>query len=211
MIASEKSYLPAAGYDFFLPLYDPLTKLAGVDKLRRALMDQAELAAGQRVLDVGCGTGTLLVFVKDQHPDVDAVGVDPDPKALERARRKARRAGVDVQFDQGYANALSYPDASFDRVLSSLMFHHLESDDRNEAMRELRRVLRPGGRLELVDLAGRSAGGNRLHRWLHSHPRMEDEQSLLALMSEAGFARPRIVERRTAFFGTAVFYQALLG
>ena len=94
MMGSSRTYLPAAGHDWSLPLYDPIVKLLGGDASRRALLYQAALRPGQRVLDVGCGTGTLATLVKRLHPDVEVVGLDPDPKALARARRKAARRGL---------------------------------------------------------------------------------------------------------------------
>src|SRR5437764_7482027 len=94
MMESSRTYLPAAGHDWSLPLYDPIVKLLGGDAARKALLEQAALRPGQRVLDVGCGTGTLATLIKQLYPDVEVVGLDPDPKALARARRKAARAGV---------------------------------------------------------------------------------------------------------------------
>src|SRR6266567_5999576 len=91
---SNKTYIPAAGSDWFLPLYDPMTKLLGLEKARRVLLDQAALRPLDRVLEIGCGTGSFSLLIKRYHPDVEVVGLDPDPKALERARRKAERAGV---------------------------------------------------------------------------------------------------------------------
>src|SRR5262252_6324781 len=102
MVAPRRPYLPAAGHDWALPLYDPVVKLLGGDRTLRALVDQAGLHHGHRVLAVGCGTGTLAVMLKTRHPDVDVVGLDPDPKALFRARRKAYGAKVAVQLDRGF-------------------------------------------------------------------------------------------------------------
>src|SRR5437762_6488263 len=96
MMGSSRTYLPAAGHDWSLPLYDPIVKLLGGDAARKALLEQAALRPGQRVLDVGCGTGTLATLIKQLYPDVEVVGPDPDPKALARARRKAARAGVSI-------------------------------------------------------------------------------------------------------------------
>jgi ubiquinone/menaquinone biosynthesis C-methylase UbiE len=79
---SERAFLPAAGHDFLLPIYDPFTKLFGFDQARRVLLDQAALQPSHRVLDVGCGTGTLAVLIKRLYPSIDVVGLDPDPKAL---------------------------------------------------------------------------------------------------------------------------------
>jgi ubiquinone/menaquinone biosynthesis C-methylase UbiE len=106
MLESRRSYIPAAGRDIFLAFYDPFTKLIGADKSRQRLIDQAELEPQHRVLDVGCGTGSLLVSIKRRQPQVDAVGLDPDPKALARARRKLQRASQVVQLDEGFADAL---------------------------------------------------------------------------------------------------------
>jgi Methyltransferase domain len=130
VVQSRKTFIPAMGVEWLLPLYDPFTKLVGLDRWRRELIDQAALQPFHRVLDVGCGTGSLAVLVKQRHPTVEVVGLDPDAKALARATRKAHRAGVAIQLDRGFADALGHPAASFDRVFSSFMFHHLERADR---------------------------------------------------------------------------------
>ena len=101
-------------------------RLLGVGALHGELIAEARLAPGQRVLDVGCGTGSLAVRIRRENPTVEVVGLDPDPKALAIARRKAERAGIAVRFEQGYGDALPFQDATFDRVTSSLMFHHLD-------------------------------------------------------------------------------------
>ena len=103
----RSTYLPAAGSDWALPLYDPLVKLLGADKVRGALLDQAGLQPSHRVLDVGCGTGTLATLIKQRYAAVVVVGLDPDPKALTRARRKSQRARVSVQFDQGFSKSVA--------------------------------------------------------------------------------------------------------
>ena len=213
MMESARTFIPAAGHDWSLPLYDPLVKLSGGDAARRALLDQAALRPGQRVLDIGCGTGTLVTLIKRLHPDVDVVGLDPDPKALARARRKAGRAAVSVQFDQGFADELPYTEASFDRVFSSLMFHHLGSDEKERTLREVRRVLRRGGLLNLLDFGGPEDGADGLlARLVHSSHHLKDnsEGRILALMSQAGFASPKKVGQGAMFFGhiRINYYQA---
>jgi ubiquinone/menaquinone biosynthesis C-methylase UbiE len=209
MVEAQRTYLPAAGRDWALPLYDPIMTLAGAGPTRRILIDQAALRSGDRVLDIGAGTGTLLLVLKRLHPDVDVTGLDPDPKAIARARRKAARAALSIRFDRGFADSLPYPDASFDRVLSSFMFHHLPATEREATLREVRRVLRPGGALHLVDLAGPETAGNRA---LHSEEQLRDnaEDRMLALMRQAGLAAPRMIEQGTMFFGRVrlVYYRA---
>ena len=207
---SERHYLPAAGHDWFLPLYDPLTRLLGVDSARRALLEQAALRPGYSVLDVGCGTGTLAVMIRRLHPDVEVVGLDPDPRALARAKRKAERAGVAVRFDQGFADAVGYPDRRFDRVFSSMMFHHLEPHEQQSMLLEIRRVLKSAGRLELLDFAGADSphhGG--LSRLFHAHRRLQGNSPdrVLTLMTRAGFDA-RMLDSRRALFGRIAFFQA---
>lgn len=211
MTEPRRTYLPAAGHDWFLPLYDPFVKLLGGDAARRALLDQAAIRPGQRVLDVGCGTGSLVVLIKRLHPDVDVVGLDPDPKALARGRRKAERAGVSIQFEQGFADELPFPGASFDRVFSSFMFHHLPPDEKAKTVREVQRVLKPGGFLHLLDFEGPEASRDGfLARRLHASHRLRDnaEGRILTLMSQAGFADPKKVADGTLLFGRIAYYQA---
>ena len=141
------------------------------------------------------------------------VGLDPDPKALARARRKAEGASARIQFDQGFADELPYTDASFDRVFSSLMFHHLGGDEKEATLREARRVLRPGGTLSLLDFAGPEAGaGGFLARRLHSSYQLRDnsEGQILALIGQAGFTGPQKVCQGAMLFGRVRinYYQA---
>lgn len=207
----SERFTPAAGRDIFLPFYDPLVRLLGFGRLRNALLDQAQLQPGHRVLDIGCGTGTLAIVVKQRYRDVDATGLDPDPKALARARQKASRAGVAVRFDQGFADALPYPDGAFDRVFSSMMFHHLRRAQKEGMLREVRRVLAPGGRIEFLDF---SHPGGHMHgffaRLVHSHAQLRDnvDESIVDLMAGAGLVRPARVLELGTLFGRVAFFQA---
>jgi ubiquinone/menaquinone biosynthesis C-methylase UbiE len=211
MSHARHAYLPAAGRDVFLPLYDPLTKLLGADRARRKLFDQASVQPDHRILDIGCGTGTFAVAIKRWLPTVNVVGLDPDPKALARSHRKAMAAGISIRFDQGFANALPYADVSFDRVFSSLMFHHLPQNAKLATLCEVRRVLKPGGSLHLLDFVepGRHSH-NPLARWLHASEQMEDntQERILSWMSEAGLLDPRPVAFDERLFGRIVYYRA---
>lgn len=202
MQQSTKAYLPAAGEDWALPFYDPMTRLMGADATRRRLLDQAPLAPGDRVLDIGCGTGTLLILIKRLHPAVDVVGLDPDPKALARAKKKAQRAGVSIHLDRGFSDGLPYPDAAFNRVFSSLMFHHVEGDDRPNTLREVRRVLKPGGSFHLVDFSRPAAKHGLKHLLCASaHFKDNSDARILALFQQAGFASPQKTGEAAMLFG----------
>ena len=210
---TKRPFLPGMGVDWLLPLYDPITTLLGLDHARQELLRQAELHPGHRVLDIGCGTGSLVVLAKTSYPSVDVVGVDPDDRALARAARKARRAGASVQFHRGFSDALDYPYGTFDRVLSSFMFHHLGRDEKARTLREVRRVLRADGRLHLLDFGGVGSADrkSRLPR-LHSHHRLidNDEGTILQCLADAGFQRPMKTGEHAVLGGFArtVYYRA---
>ena len=211
MSESQRAYLPAAGRDLFLPLYDLIAKLLGADRARQILFDLARLRPGDRVLDIGCGTGTFATILKKRNPGVEVTGLDPDQKALARARRKAEQAKVAVRFDQGFADSLEYPAMSFDLVFSSFMFHHLEGSNREKTLREVRRVLKPGGSFYLLDFEA-SPSGHGLFKLFHSSERLRDnsESRILALMGDAGFSDRKKVAVHGVLFGLgrAGYYRA---
>lgn len=147
----EHDYIPGLGKHYLMPLYDLMHRVYGMGRIHREMITLAELRAGHRVLDVGCCTGNLLRSAGRRCAKVDLVGLDPDLASLARAERKARRAGLPIRFDRGFAQELPYPDASFDRVFSSLMLHHLDGPAKDAMLAEVRRVLAPGGLLILAD------------------------------------------------------------
>jgi SAM-dependent methyltransferase len=208
----RKTYIPGFGHDWLLPLYDPLQKLLGFESYHRQLVDQAKLRPGHRILEIGCGTGNLLLLIQRLHPQAEVVGLDPDPKALARARRKAEREVLPVQLDRGFAQKLAYPDTSFDRVFSAFMFHHLGPDEKEKTLREVRRVLKPGGSLHLLDFGGakvRSDGFTA--RLCHRSELLRDNfgERIPTLMREAGFADPtEVAYRVTKVLGRITYYRA---
>jgi ubiquinone/menaquinone biosynthesis C-methylase UbiE len=204
----HRHYLPAAGHDFFLPLYDLVAKILGVDRARRALLDNASVPAGSKLLDLGCGTGSFSLLLKRNFPGAEVTGLDPDPKALARAQKKAKRARQIIRFDQGFADALPYAARSFDAAFSSFMFHHLEAANREQSLREACRVLKPGGIFHLLDLeVSDSSHGFCL---FHSRELLRDntEERILALLGSAGFADSRKVSAVSLISGHAACYQA---
>ena len=148
----ERTYIPALRFDRLTAFYDPLIRWT----LREAtfktrLIRQAHLEDRHRVLDLGCGTGTLTLMIKAAHPEAEVVGLDVDPKVLKRAEAKAKRQGLTIALDQGWSIDLPYPDGTFDRVLSSLFFHHLTREAKIRTFKEIVRVLKPGGELHVAD------------------------------------------------------------
>jgi ubiquinone/menaquinone biosynthesis C-methylase UbiE len=207
---TEHDYLPAAGRHVLLPTYDLMTRLLGMNRVYDALIAQAELADGQRVLEIGCGTGNVTVRAKKAHPGAELTGSDPDPRTLARARRKARGL-TGIRFDRAYAQELPYRDGEFDRVLSSMMLHHLEDDTKPAAAAEVYRVLRPGGTLNVVDIGGHMAARDGLlaRRLMHSsHGAGNLGESIPKLLRTAGFDVAEVCSRRHRLVGRLTFYRA---
>ena len=211
MSSHSHDYIPAAGHDRLLRFYDPLTRLLGADRVRARLLDAANVQPGQRVLDLGCGTGAISLLLAKRQPEARIVGLDPDAKALARAADKSRAAGATIEWQKGYAGRAPYPAHSFDHVLSSLMIHHLKSEEKQAAFRDAKRLLRPGGAFHLLDFGPpKNAIERVLTAILHHDGRMEDNLSgrLPEWLREAGFAEVREVESHRTWFGRVSLYSA---
>ena len=175
--------------------YDALVWLLTLGReraLRERMLALAGLRAGELVLDVGCGTGTLAIAARRAVGAGGTVcGIDPSPEMIARAEAKARRASAPIDFRVAVIEALPYPDAHFDVVLSTLMLHHLPRDVRERGAREMRRVLKPGGRVLAVDF-GRGADAEKRGFIAHFHRHGGfDLHRIVALLEEAGL---RVVE-----------------
>jgi class 3 adenylate cyclase/SAM-dependent methyltransferase len=148
---SEEGFIPGLGR-LGTRLYDPVVRLTTRERrFKERLLELADLRPGERALDLGCGTGTLAIAACRRQPGAGVHGLDADPRMIETARRKADAAGVGLELRQGVATELPYPDGSFDVVLSSLLFHHLDRAAKHTAAREVARVLVSGGRLVVAD------------------------------------------------------------
>ncbi len=206
-----QGYIPAAGHPWLTPLYDPLQRwLMREATIKGRLIERAQIGPGQRVLDLGCGTGTLALAIKQRQPAAHVVGLDIDPRVLTRARGKAARAGARVALTRGTAVALPYTDAAFDHVVSSLVLHHLTTAAKRRALSEAYRVLRPGGAVLIADF-GRP---HTLYTLMVSLVVRRFEEAaaniagaLPALLRAAGFERVRETERYTTPFGTVILYE----
>ena len=152
MKEAGEHYIPALRYDWLTGLYDSAIRLTIRERtFKERLIQQANIPNNAKVLDLGCGTGTLAIWVKQSVREAKVTGLDGDQKILSIAQRKARDGGMDIQFDHGMSFNLPYPDTSFDRVLSSLFFHHLIRHNKERTLREMLRVLKPRGELHIAD------------------------------------------------------------
>jgi len=161
-------------------------------RLRDLTVGNTLLQSGENVLDVGCGTGGVTIPAKIRiGENGNAAGIDPAPEMIDIARRKASRAGLEIDFRVGVIESLPFPDRTFDAVTSSLMMHHLPEHVQVKGLAEIRRVLKPGGRLLIADMMRPSPSFLRrfftslvLH---HGHGIQFGIEDLSKLLQEAGF------------------------
>src|SRR5215212_7701512 len=152
MPGRSRQFVPALRFDALTRLYDPVVAVTSREgAFKRRLMEHAGIKTGESVLDVACGTGTLAIEIKKNHPEATVAGIDGDRGILARARAKAEDAGVEVNFQPGLSNELPYDARSFDVVVSTLFFHHLTDEAKADTAEEIRRVLRLGGRVLIAD------------------------------------------------------------
>mgnify|MGYP000855398230 CR=1 FL=1 len=209
-------YIPALRFDWLTRFYDPVLRATLKEEaLKRRLVEQVDLRPGQRALDLGCGTATLTIMLARACPEAEVVGLDGDPRALAIGRDKVSRAGVTVELHEGLADAAPFPASTFDRVASSLLFHHLDADGKRRALARVRELLRPGGELHILDW-GRA--GSALMRVAFLSVQLLDgfrtttdnvRGRLPALITEAGFADVAETHRARTLFGTLSLYRAV--
>lgn len=212
---TESRYVPALGFRWLTPAYDVVVRTTTREKaFKSALIDQANFKPGHEVLDLACGTGTLAVWIKQRHPRANVTGIDGDENILAIASRKAKDANVSIRLNRGLSFSLPYPDAHFDRIVSSLFFHHLSWHDKQRTARELYRVMRPGGELHVADW-GRSTGPLMRAAFLaiqlldgFGNTRDNVEGKLMELFQDAGFVEVSQQRTFSTVFGTMTLYRA---
>jgi len=208
-------YVPALGFRFLTPLYDSVVRLTTRERtFKQALLDQAGLSPEQEVLDLACGTGTLALWAKQRVPGLRLTGLDGDAAIIARARAKTQAAGLEIAFDEGFSTSLPYPEGRFDRVLSSLFFHHLDRDGKQRTLAQAFYVLKRGGELHIADW-GRAA--NPLMRFAFVSIQLLDgfdntadnvNDLLPEFMRAAGFAGVEETRRFSTMWGTLSLYRA---
>ncbi|MFE6507745.1 class I SAM-dependent methyltransferase [Nocardioides sp. NPDC057767] len=209
-----REFLPGMGRTWLLPLYDLFTRFARVRPLHERTVELAGIQAGQTVLDVGCGTGNLSFAVLRAVPGAVVTGHDPDASALRLAARKAGRRGVRLSLVQGYADRLLPKDGSVDHVVSSLALHHVDEAGREGFGREAYRVLKPGGRVTIVDFGAPDHGPGHEHEHEHGHRHGRSRQArppvagIVSLLTDAGFTDAREIDHIEHRFGPITIVQA---
>lgn len=210
-----KTYIPALRFHFATGLYDPVVRWTTREAtFKRALVSHLAARDGERILDLGCGTGTLAIAIAQSAPTAAVEGIDADEAMLARARAKQAGCGTAIHWHRGFAQSLPFQAGAFDAVASSLFFHHLTLADKRAALSEVARVVRPGGRLLIADW-GRALGswtraGFLLVRLLDGFDSTRESVSgaLPGLIADAGFGQPQEHEPVVTPLGVIRLWQA---
>ena len=209
---TTNKYIPALRFHWLTPLYDQLVRrFMREDLIRGRLVWLADIQPGMRVLDLGCGTGTLTILIKQSHVMSQVFGLDIDPQILNIATSKARENNVAISLEQGLAYHLSFPNAWFDRIVSSLVFHHLTGQQKQQAFNEVYRVLQPGGRLYLLDFGMPHSAYGRLVSLVlrHNEQVLDNIRGILpGMMRDAGFVNVSEIECFETLFGSLSLFRA---
>ncbi len=213
---SSERYIPALSYSWLTPFYDPVVRLTTREgTFKKTLVEQLGLRESHHVLDLACGTGTLTILLKQESPLAEIKGIDGDSEILRLAKEKARQLDVEIRFDEGMSFSLPYEDGFFDRVVSSLFFHHLTRESKLKTLAEVRRVLRPNGEFHVADW-GLPANSlmkfsSRFIQLLDGFETTADnfDGLLPELISDAGFENIEETNSFNTLFGTIRLHKAL--
>jgi ubiquinone/menaquinone biosynthesis C-methylase UbiE len=211
-------YIPALRFHSLTRYFDTVLAITlKEEKFKSLLVRQANVQPGDRILDVGCGTGTLAVLLKQAVPEAHVVGIDADRAALGIARMKAAEAEVEIEFHEALAWDAPFEPESFERVVSSLVLHHLRDGDKLRTLQKVREWLGPDGELHIADWG---KAQNALMRVAFVGVQLLDgfqtttenvRRGLVPVLRDAGFRSVKETHREMTLFGTLSLYQAHRG
>ena len=206
------NFIPALRFRILTPFYDFFLRVVMKEAtIKSRLVAQLNPGNHERVLDFGCGTGTLTLMIKKAGPGCDVYGIDIDPAVLEIAGEKARRDHVDVHLILYNGTSLPFDRESFDKIATSLVVHHLSPEEKTRLFRELYRVLKKGGEFHILDFGiQRSLYTQLVTSFLKFLEPIEE--NLLGKIPEylefSGFEKPEEVGYENTLIGTLCFYRS---
>lgn len=208
----NERYIPALTFGVLDPVYDLTMRLfLRESTFKRRLVEQARIRKNHRVLDLGCGTATLTIMMKKAQPKAEVIGLDGDPGILDIARSKIEKEDLGIPLTLGMAFKLPYKNDSFDRVVSSLVIHHLTKKNKAKTFAEVFRVLKPGGEFHVADF-GKPHNPVMYMISLVMRNLEETRENIAGLLPEmfgnAGFEEVEETARYSTVFGTFSIYRA---
>lgn len=186
----SQAFTPALGREALTPLYDLVIRLLTRERYWRSLLlEQVAPHDGENILDLGCGTGTFAIMLKLRSPGVRILGIDPDLGILQIARKKARRAGVEIEWRQGVASDLAGSPGTFDKAVSSLVFHQVTQREKEAGIAAMVASVPSGGEVHIADYAQQRGYMRQLFRIVQRLDGYENTQANADGALERIFAR----------------------
>ena len=212
----EPKYVSALRFKWLTPLYDFFVGITMPErKIKQALINASFLTDYATVLDFGCGTATLTMMAKEHSPSINITGIDVDKSILKNATEKVKQKNLNIDLIVYDGVDLPFADSRFDRIISCLVFHHLETTVKQRMLAELYRVTKKGGQLIIADF-GRSASWPQrllfnLIRVLDGFkPTKANANGLMpSLISDAGFTYSGRKEKFKTVFGEVQLFKAI--
>jgi ubiquinone/menaquinone biosynthesis C-methylase UbiE len=215
MSQNNSDFIPALRYTWLTGIYDTVVKHTMPEReFKAALISQANIKQNDYVLDFGCGSLTLSLMVKQAEPSAYVHAVDVDKKVLKLAEAKRKTSKEEIFIQEYDGKILPYPSNTFDKVISSLVFHHLNRDQKNNSLREIFRILKPGGELHIADWG---KAKNFVMRTAFYAVQLLDgfkttndnvKGLLPNYISQAGFKDVQVTREFRTIFGTLALYKA---
>lgn len=193
----KNKFVPALNYHFLTRYYDPLMEFCGARKtLREKVLKVIEPKPRMRILDVGCGTGSLIIDIKEKYPEIEVAGADIDRKMLVQARKKIRTKKLDIKLINVGADQLKFRARTFDYVISTLVFHHLPTEIKQQALIDIAKMLKPEGKFILIDIGDKKSKWLQLDYFLSRLVHMAEAKTMKdnvdgkipSMLKEAGFS-----------------------
>jgi ubiquinone/menaquinone biosynthesis C-methylase UbiE len=209
----NKNYIPALTWDWLTPVYDFVLRFIMREQVfKQLLVKQINPQPGDKILDLGCGTGTLTLMIHKQQPDADLTGLDGDEQVLKIARQKSHQAGfTKIHWENGMAFNLPYQEESFEIVASCLVIHHLVLPEKRKTFQEVFRILKPEGSFNIADFGIAHNGFMRLISMIMSrfeHTVENFKGQIPLLLEEAGFGNVKETVHLNSIFGPLSLYRA---
>jgi ubiquinone/menaquinone biosynthesis C-methylase UbiE len=215
MKTNQERYRYALGIKWLAPLYDPFVKMAfSEEKFREHIIQSADILPNHRVIDLGCGTASLIIKIKQKYPEARVIGLDGDATILGIARKKIDSLKLDIALEEGMIFKLPYSDNSFDRVFTTLALHHLKKPERENAIEEMFRILAPKGEIFVADFGGTESKGNTLAGFLkniHHGKTDASKKTMEDTLKEAGFNAIQNFGNFKTMFGNIYCLRAIKG
>lgn len=210
---NNTKYIPALRYNWLTKFYDSLLSITFPEKkIKQTLINQSSFTGNENILDFGVGTATLSIMIKQQFPSISIVGIDVDSKILDIAKNKVNGNVQLLQYDGSY---ILLPDRSIDKIVSSLVFHHISTANKKIILKELHRVLKPNGELHIADFGK----ANNLYAKLafgifrridgEENTRANSQGLLSEFIKSAGFTNVKETKYFNTLFGTIKLLSAV--